>query len=111
MFSISGTVRQMWPVFGAGNQLMGALALTTVTVWLVQRARRHLFAAVPAVVMVATTTSALYLITTTNLARGNLVLAYTAVALLFLSVGVVVIGVSRFARAVQQTAPLPMIET
>ena len=37
-FSVSGTVRQMWPIFGAGNQLVGALALTTVSVWLAQRA-------------------------------------------------------------------------
>ena len=42
-FSVSGTVRQM-PIFGAGNQLIGALSLTTVSVWLAQRARRTLFA-------------------------------------------------------------------
>ena len=33
-FALSGTIRQMWPVFGAGNQLLGALALVTVSVWL-----------------------------------------------------------------------------
>jgi carbon starvation protein CstA len=87
---------------------MAALALTTVTVWLVQRARQHLFAAVPAVFMVVTTTAALYLQASANLASGNLVLGYTAVALLFLAVGVVVVGIGRFARAVQQTSPLPM---
>ena len=52
-FAISGTVRQMWPIFGAGNQLIGALALTTVSVWLVQRARQHLFALLPAIFMIA----------------------------------------------------------
>jgi carbon starvation protein len=108
LFSISGTIRQMWPIFGAGNQLMAALALTTVTVWLVQRARKHLFAVVPAVFMIVTTTTALYLLASSNLASGNAVLGYTAVALLFLSVGVVVVGISRFAKALQQTTPLPM---
>jgi carbon starvation protein len=107
-FSISGTVRQMWPIFGAGNQLIGALALTTVTVWLVQRARQHLFAVVPAVFMIVTTATALYLLASSNLAGGNAVLGYTAVALLFLSVGVVVVGIGRFARALQQTTPVPM---
>jgi carbon starvation protein CstA len=87
---------------------MAALALTTVTVWLVQRARHHLFAALPAVFMIVTTCTALYLQASANLAGGNLVLGYTAVALLFLAVGVVVVGISRFARAVQQTAPMPM---
>jgi carbon starvation protein len=108
LFAISGTIRQMWPIFGAGNQVIGALALTTVTVWLVQRARQHLFAAVPAVFMIATTCAALYLQARTNLAGGNTVLGYTAVALLFLSVGVVVVGVSRFAQALRQTAPVAM---
>lgn len=107
-FAISGTVRQMWPIFGAGNQLIGALALTTVTVWLVQRARRHRFALVPAVFMVATTFAALFLQARLNLAAGNGVLGYTAVALLFLSVGVVVVGASRFAQALQQATPVPM---
>jgi carbon starvation protein len=107
-FAVSGTVRQMWPIFGAGNQVMGALALTTVTVWLVQRARRSLFAAVPAVFMIVTTSAALVLLARNNLAAGNTVLGYTAVALLFLALGVVVVGVSRFARAMQQAAPIPM---
>jgi carbon starvation protein len=108
LFAVSGTIRQMWPVFGAGNQLIGALALTTVTVWLVQRARSYLFAALPAVFMIVTTCGALLLLARTHLAGGNQVLGFTAVALLFLAVGVVVVGVSRFARAVHQPMPLPM---
>jgi carbon starvation protein len=108
LFAISGTVRQMWPIFGAGNQLIGALALTTVTVWLLQRARQHLFTLVPAVFMVATTFAALYLQASLNLAGGNGVLGYTAVALLFLSVGVVVVGAARFTQALQQSVPTPM---
>ena len=108
LFAVSGTIRQMWPVFGAGNQLIGALALTTVTVWLVQRARQYLFAAVPAVFMVATTSAALVLLARTHLGGGNPVLGASAVALLFLTMGVVVVGVARFARAVNQPRPLPM---
>ncbi len=108
LFAVSGTIRQMWPVFGAGNQLIGALALTTVTVWLVQRARQYLFAAVPAVFMIATTAAALVLLARTHLGGGNRVLGASAVALLFLAMGVVVVGVTRFARAVNQPRPLPM---
>src|SRR3970282_602693 len=77
VFAVSGTVRQMWPIFGAGNQLIGALALITVTVWLVQRARHHLFAAVPAAFMIVTTVSALYLLARANFTSGNAVLGYT----------------------------------
>lgn len=109
-FSVSGTVRQMWPVFGAGNQLIGALALTTVSVWLAQRARRHLFALVPAVFMIATTFAALYIQAERNLRGDNVVLGVTAVCLLLLAVGVVAVGTARFAAALQSEAPLPMIE-
>jgi carbon starvation protein len=108
LFAVSGTIRQMWPVFGAGNQLIGALALTTVTVWLVQRARHYLFAALPAVFMIVTTSAALVLLARTHLSGGNQVLGFSAVALLFLAMGVVVVGVTRFARAVQQPTPIPM---
>jgi carbon starvation protein len=107
-FSVSGTIRQMWPVFGAGNQLIGALTLTTVTVWLVQRARQHWFATIPAVFMIVTTMAALYLQASANLAGGHTLLGATAVALLSLSVGVVAVGVARFSRAVQQPTPVPM---
>ena len=102
-FALSGTVRQMWPVFGAGNQLIGALSLITVTVWLAQRARQHLFALLPAVFMVATTFAALLVLVRNNFgAGGNTVLGVTAGALFFLAVGVVVVGVTRFAHALQR---------
>jgi carbon starvation protein len=105
LFAMSSTVRQMWPVFGAGNQLMGALALVTVTVWLVQRARAHLYAALPAVFMIVTTLTALVILVQANFgAGGNRVLGVTAGALFFLAIGVVVVGVSRFAAAVQAQA-------
>jgi carbon starvation protein len=108
VFSVSGTVRQMWPVLGAGNQLIGALALITVSVWLVQRARQHLFALVPAVFMVATTLAALALIVRNNFAAGgNLVLGLTAGALFVLATGVVVVGVVRFSEALRPPRPVP----
>jgi carbon starvation protein len=109
LFSISGTIRQMWPVFGAGNQLIGALALTTVSVWLVQRARRAAFAILPASFMVVTTVAALYMLARSNFAAGgNPFLGAAAAGLLFLSVGVVVVGVTRLFQALQQPQPLPM---
>jgi carbon starvation protein len=108
LFAISSTVRQMWPVFGAGNQLIGALALTTVSVWLVQRARQHLFALVPAVFMIVTTLAALSILVRNNLtAGGNLLLGLAAGALFFLALGVVVVGIARFSQAVQATPPAP----
>jgi carbon starvation protein len=99
-FAVSGTVRQMWPIFGAGNQLIAALALTTVSVWLVQRARRHLFALLPAVFMICTTLAALFFLIRHHLGTGNFALASAAIVLLVLSVGVVLIGATRFSQAI-----------
>jgi carbon starvation protein CstA len=104
-FYLSATINKMWNVFGAGNQLMGALALTTVSVWLVQRARRHLFAAVPAAFMLATTIGYLCVDVVRNFEPGgNRFLGGASAALLLLSVGVVAVGTYRFAKAVQEHA-------
>lgn len=104
VFSISGTVRQMWPIFGAGNQLIGALALTTVSVWLAQRARQTTFAVIPAAFMIITTCAALFVLARTNLTSGNVWLGSAATALLFLAVGAVVVGVTRFTQALSPDA-------
>ncbi len=46
-------------MFGATNQLLGALALLTVTVWLKRTGRRTFFTAIPMVFMFAVTLLAL----------------------------------------------------
>lgn len=111
-FALSGTIRQMWPVFGAGNQLLGALALITVTVWLAQRARRHAFALIPAAFMIVTTIGALLLLAETHL-RGDGIraLGLAAAALLVLAGGVVIVGATRLARALQSEEPVPMFSS
>lgn len=49
----------LWPLFGATNQLLAALALTTFTVFLKSRGISYLFAAIPAAIMIAMPMSAL----------------------------------------------------
>ncbi len=49
----------VWPVFGATNQLLGALAMLVVTAWLRNRGKRYAFVAVPMVFMFAVTLVAL----------------------------------------------------
>jgi carbon starvation protein len=51
--------RAIWPVFGATNQLLGALALLTVSVWLRRTGRRSFFVVIPMVFMFAVTLLAL----------------------------------------------------
>jgi carbon starvation protein len=51
--------RAIWPVFGATNQLLGALALLTASLWLKRTGRRSYFTAIPMVFMFAVTLLAL----------------------------------------------------
>ncbi len=54
--------RAVWPVFGATNQLLAALALLAVTVWLKRTGRTWLFAGLPMAFMLMMTMSALALL-------------------------------------------------
>jgi carbon starvation protein len=49
----------IWPVFGATNQLLGALAMLGVTVWLRNQGRRRAFVGIPMLFMFAVTLIAL----------------------------------------------------
>ena len=51
--------RAIWPVFGATNQLLGALALLTVGVWLKRTGRRTVFVVVPMIFIFGVTLVAL----------------------------------------------------
>jgi carbon starvation protein len=54
--------RAIWPVFGATNQLLAALALLAVTVWLKRTGRTWAFAGLPMVFMLVMTMYALVLL-------------------------------------------------
>src|SRR5512143_2360505 len=52
---LSGTWVYLWQLFGASNQLMAALSLLIVTIWLVSIKRSAAFAAIPMIFMYVTT--------------------------------------------------------
>jgi carbon starvation protein len=79
--SVQPAWRAVWPVFGATNQLLAALALLAITVWLKRTGRVWWFAAVPMVFMLVMTLSALTLL----IARpGPAIIRLIAVALFLL---------------------------
>jgi carbon starvation protein len=63
---LTGTWVYLWQLFGASNQLMAALSLLIVTVWLASVGRNPAFAGVPMVFMYVTTIAA-SLVTAYNL--------------------------------------------
>src|ERR687892_1532065 len=66
---LSGTWVYLWQLFGAANQLLAALSLLLVTVWLGSTRRKPLFAGVPMGFMYVTTIAAT-LVTAFNLYKG-----------------------------------------
>ncbi|MGH8881437.1 MAG: carbon starvation CstA family protein, partial [Stackebrandtia sp.] len=63
---LSGTWVYLWQLFGASNQLMAALSLLIVTIWLASIGRNPAFAGIPMVFMYVTTIAA-SLVTAYNL--------------------------------------------
>ena len=91
--------RLIWPLFGSTNQLLAALTLITVTVWLHRAGRKSWFTLIPAVVMLLTTTAALtYYLVTEYLPGGNVLLVSTDLLLLALTAGVLVLSIRAFMR-------------
>jgi carbon starvation protein len=66
---LSGTWVYLWQLFGAANQLLAALSLLLVTIWLVSTRRNALYAGIPMLFMYVTTIAAT-LVTAFNLYRG-----------------------------------------
>jgi carbon starvation protein len=74
---LSGTWVYLWQLFGAANQLLAALSLLLVTVWLVSTGRRAAYAGIPMVFMYVTTIAA-SLVTALNLYRTIVIRPGTA---------------------------------
>lgn len=90
----SGRWKQLWPIFGSANQLLAALALLAVSVWLAHRSRQNVFVKIPMLVMFAVTLSSLGQLARQHLlgAESNLLLGLVAVVLLI--VALVLAGLS-----------------
>ena len=112
-FALNSTIMSAWKIFGAGNQLIAALAMTVVTVWLLQRGRSFWFTIIPAVLMTFTTFATLIISIKKNLApagsgqlitQGQWPLTFASALLLVLAVGVIVVSARKFVEGHQATA-------
>ena len=91
--------KQLWNLFGAANQLLAALALITVSIWLLKKGKQYLFVMVPGIFMLITTIAALFFILFKHyIPKGNWMLSIGDIILLLLSVGVVFLCSKQFIR-------------
>jgi carbon starvation protein len=95
----SNAFLSIWPIFGTANQLLAALTLTCVTVWLMRKRKHFIFALAPAVFMMVTTVSSLIKLLFTNyIPQRNITLTIADLLLLTLSVAFVILAVSVLRR-------------
>ncbi len=83
--ALTGTWKAIWPLMGTANQLLAALALLSLSVWLKISAKRYAFVGIPTIFMFVITISALILLLFKNLKAGHYLLAGLSVALLILA--------------------------
>ncbi|TNE72476.1 carbon starvation protein A [bacterium] len=90
---MSGEFAVLWPIFGSANQLLGALALLAVSVWLYKTGVNPLFTLIPMFFMFAVTLSSLAIFTWNNYQSGNLALMIISTLLFILAV--VLLGLAK----------------
>ncbi len=82
---LTGNWVKIWPVFGATNQLIAALTLLMITIWLLSGKKNIYYAAIPAAFMLITTVAALLYSVNKYARTKDYLLAGISAMLLFLS--------------------------
>lgn len=83
---LSGEWNEIWPIFGAANQLIAALALIVITSYFLSKSKHIRYTLLPAVFMLVTTMGALAFKIKEYLSGDKGILLFFAIALLLLAV-------------------------
>lgn len=97
LMASTNSFKLIWPIFGTANQLLAALSLIVVSVWLASRKKPNLFTLLPAVFMMCTTAYTLfYLLFTNYIPHVKIPLIIAASLLIILSGGVIILSARKF---------------
>ncbi len=88
----------LWSLFGSTNQVLAALTLLTVTIYLRQKGRTFWYTFFPMAFMLTVTITAMLLDLRRYVASGNLLLTFVAGSIFVLSIWLVVEAYLRFRR-------------
>ncbi len=100
--------KALWPLFGATNQLLAALALVTITVFLRSRRIAIWFAALPAALMIAMPMAAM--ISMAIDARMETFLRFAAIAQLALALFIIAMSARYLLRPSDESVTLPVVD-
>src|SRR5690606_6922126 len=82
----SGGFSTLWPIFGSANQLLAALALLAISVWLIKKKVKATFVTIPMFFMFTVTLSSLGIFAWQNFQNQVYVLSIISAVLFVLSV-------------------------
>ncbi len=90
LLAFSGSSKVLWPLFGSANQLLAAIVLLSITVWLAELKKKNNFVKYPMFFMFAVTLTALGNLIYKNFVAKNLTLFFIAILLFGVAIVLVV---------------------
>ena len=87
-----GGFAKIWPIFGSANQLLAAIALMAIALWLKKAEKGFSMLTIPMVFMLVVTLFALVLLTVSNIKAGNYILVIFPILLFVLAIVLAVEG-------------------
>lgn len=100
---LTGQFQELWPVFGSANQLLAAIALLAVTVWLYKTGKNPLFTLIPMIFMFVVTLTSLFIFAWNNFSTNSYILGVVASLLFILSVSLIVLARKSLRNALNMT--------
>ena len=97
----SGEFETLWPIFGSANQLLAALALLTIGVWLIKNNISATFVTIPMFFMFTVTLASLGLFAFKNFEEGGYVLAAIASLLFVLAIALILLAIKSLKKEVK----------
>jgi carbon starvation protein len=102
----SGGFAALWPIFGSANQLLAALALLAIAVWLIKKEINATFVTIPMFFMFAVTLSSLGIFAWQNFQNKVYVLSLISAVLFILSVILILLARNSLKKGNGTSLPL-----
>jgi len=104
VMAFTGSWEEIWPIFGSSNQLLAALALLSVSVWLINRGKKPVYTLVPMLLMMAIALSALSVLMYNNFTKtSNYFLGAVGLILFVVAVFLAIYGWRRIRQTVRDS--------
>ncbi|GMQ26487.1 carbon starvation protein A [Algoriphagus sp. oki45] len=101
---LSGEFSTLWPIFGSANQLLAALALLTIAVWLIKKNIPATFVTIPMFFMFTVTLASLGLFAWKNYQEKGYVLALIAALLFVLAISLIFLAFKSLKQEAKEPA-------